>query len=42
MFVLHSLKNKRETHMMGESDDDDDEEEEVISQVCQPTSHLAD
>ncbi|XP_043087712.1 ribosomal oxygenase 2 [Puntigrus tetrazona] len=32
VFVLHSLKNKREMHMMGTSDDedeDDDEEEEV-------------
>ncbi|KAM9455463.1 ribosomal oxygenase 2 isoform 2-T2 [Clarias gariepinus] len=27
-FVLHSLRNKRETHMMGPQDDDDDDEEE--------------
>uniref|UniRef100_A0A671P9X9 Bifunctional lysine-specific demethylase and histidyl-hydroxylase n=1 Tax=Sinocyclocheilus anshuiensis TaxID=1608454 RepID=A0A671P9X9_9TELE len=36
VFVLHSLKNKRETHMMGTSDDDEDEE--VVSQVRQTNS----
>ncbi|XP_016320033.1 ribosomal oxygenase 2 [Sinocyclocheilus anshuiensis] len=46
VFVLHSLKNKREMHMMGTSDDDDDddEEEEVVSQfqgLRFPSSHLA-
>ncbi|XP_026129860.1 ribosomal oxygenase 2-like [Carassius auratus] len=49
VFVLHSLKNKREMHMMGtsdeeEDDDDDDEEEEVVSQfqgLRFPSSHLA-
>lgn len=29
MFVLHSLKNQRECHMMGESVDDEEEEENV-------------
>ncbi len=38
VFVLHSLKNEREAHMMGTPDDDDDEEEEVVSQVCQTNS----
>ncbi|XP_030648489.1 ribosomal oxygenase 2 [Chanos chanos] len=28
VFVLHSLRNKRETHMMGEQEDDEEEEEE--------------
>lgn len=38
-FVLHSLRNKRETHMMGsqdhpeEEDDDEEEEEEKAVQV---------
>ncbi|KAL0183349.1 hypothetical protein M9458_022724, partial [Cirrhinus mrigala] len=42
VFVLHSLKNKRETHMMGTSDEDEDEEEEVVSQGLRfPSSHLA-
>ncbi|KAK7125227.1 hypothetical protein R3I93_020801 [Phoxinus phoxinus] len=52
VFVLHSLKNKRETHMMGASDDEDDEDdddededdddEEVISQGLRfPLSHLS-
>ncbi|XP_048037391.1 ribosomal oxygenase 2 [Megalobrama amblycephala] len=48
VFVLHSLKNKRETHMMGASDDDDDDdddnddEEEVISQGLRfPLTHLS-
>ncbi len=38
--MLHSLKNERETHMMGtpDNDDDDDDEEEVVSQVCQTNS----
>ncbi|XP_051973440.1 ribosomal oxygenase 2 [Xyrauchen texanus] len=44
VFVLHSLKNKRETHMMGSSDDGDEEEEEESSQ-CHglrfPLTHLA-
>ncbi len=38
VFVLHSLKNERETHMMGTPDNDDDDEEEVVSQVCQTNS----
>lgn len=29
MFVLHSLKNQRELHMMGESGDGEEEEENV-------------
>lgn len=29
MFVLHSLKNQRECHMMGEIVDDEEEEENV-------------
>lgn len=27
-FVLHSLRNKRETHMMGPQDQDDEEKDE--------------
>ncbi|KAK5888173.1 hypothetical protein CesoFtcFv8_016699 [Champsocephalus esox] len=39
VFVLHSLKNQRENHMMGESGDE--EEEEDISRGLQfPLSHL--
>ncbi|XP_034540170.1 ribosomal oxygenase 2 isoform X2 [Notolabrus celidotus] len=38
VFVLHSLKNQRENHMMGE---DDEEEEQEISRGLQfPLSHL--
>lgn len=46
VFVLHSLRNKRETHMMGGSggeDDEEDEEEEEDSQpqgLRFPVSHL--
>ncbi|KAM8834881.1 ribosomal oxygenase 2 [Synchiropus picturatus] len=43
VFVLHSLKNQRESHMMGENDEDEEEEEqrEDISRGLQfPLSHL--
>ncbi|XP_051542147.1 ribosomal oxygenase 2 [Myxocyprinus asiaticus] len=43
VFVLHSLKNRRETHMMGSSNNDDDDDEEESSQ-CHglrfPLTHL--
>uniref|UniRef100_A0A671K8Y6 Bifunctional lysine-specific demethylase and histidyl-hydroxylase n=1 Tax=Sinocyclocheilus anshuiensis TaxID=1608454 RepID=A0A671K8Y6_9TELE len=41
VFVLHSLKNKREMHMMGTSDDDDDDDEEEEVGLRFPSSHLA-
>ncbi|XP_029923950.1 ribosomal oxygenase 2 [Myripristis murdjan] len=46
VFVLHSLKNQRENHMMGEGGDDDDDEEEeeeepdVSRGLRFPLSHL--
>ncbi|XP_059208291.1 ribosomal oxygenase 2 [Centropristis striata] len=39
VFVLHSLKNQRESHMMGESFDED-EEEDVSRGLQFPLSHL--
>ncbi|KAJ7996861.1 hypothetical protein DPEC_G00222910 [Dallia pectoralis] len=35
--VMHSLKNKREKHMMGQSDDDDDEEEDDDDEEEEPS-----
>ncbi|KAG7322372.1 hypothetical protein KOW79_013718 [Hemibagrus wyckioides] len=51
-FVLHSLRNKRETHMMGsrdhpeeeddeDEDDDEEEEEKAVQGLDFPMSHLA-
>lgn len=44
VFVLHSLTNKRQSHMMGESGDGSEEEEEEDSSIseglCFPLSHL--
>lgn len=42
VFVLHSLKNQRKCHMMGDNvDDDEEEEEESVSKGLQfPLSHL--
>ncbi|XP_071402705.1 ribosomal oxygenase 2 [Centroberyx affinis] len=44
VFVLHSLKNQRESHMMGESGDDDEDDEEEERDISQglrfPLSHL--
>ncbi|KAG7279204.1 hypothetical protein CRUP_013596 [Coryphaenoides rupestris] len=41
VFVLHSLKNQREVHMMGRSDQEEEEEEDDISQGLRfPLSHL--
>ncbi|XP_074528447.1 ribosomal oxygenase 2 [Halichoeres trimaculatus] len=39
VFVLHSLKNQRERHMMGE-DDDEEEEQDISTGLQFPLSHL--
>ncbi|XP_051540045.1 ribosomal oxygenase 2-like [Myxocyprinus asiaticus] len=41
VFVLHSLKNKRETHMMESSDDDDEDESSQFQGLRFPLTHLA-
>ncbi|XP_076876143.1 ribosomal oxygenase 2 [Brachyhypopomus gauderio] len=42
VFVLHSLKNKRERHMMGAEEEDEEEDEEETSQGLRfPIMHLS-
>ncbi|KAL4608725.1 bifunctional lysine-specific demethylase and histidyl-hydroxylase MINA isoform X3 [Arapaima gigas] len=41
VYVLHSLKNNRKTHMMGEHDDDDEEKLSENHGLRFPISHLA-
>ncbi|XP_056322992.1 ribosomal oxygenase 2 [Danio aesculapii] len=41
VYVLHSLRNRRDTHMMmGASDEDEDDEESQVSGLRFPLSHL--